>query len=655
MSNLRADVIGSEETLVSIAERDKLSIARECIELRRLKDGRPPGTKLVVDLDSDNNLTVEAARQYLHQYVRFLPVPILLSGTLISQQSIHERFAERSRGTVALPPVSTEAGVYKAVVEPLVDSSGKVFVRVHSVWLGNAEVRGELALVQDGGQLMGLRNYFGLAPMPVSGYYQFGGVANLAFLQPTAGREALSRASIEHVRHLIGMIEGAVSDILADNELAADRNTGFQHYVSSTGRFELAKNVTVEVAPTSKGVPLGKVKEFCAGKTMHYYAGRDPSIIHTFSSPDSFLLNVSQGNPRRQIQLQYIQRFLSVPEVPDRPTITKEFSPVELTVEEAALAIRIAATLADDYLIPTAEVRFAQISHRVNFLVEKHGEVLVIYLARGSSVLAPYLKCYRTTHEVFTGFVKDFVRVQLYPMFSDHVPSATREGADALAMILQRNRELFRYEDTELGNLESLLADYLAGNTTLGEVLRSAKHSARPQTDTVRKDQVGSVEQELPDVVESPSGDGSEGKVEGKEYEPAPAIMRPDATCDRKMLVSDKKYPQLNGFEVFLGLSDRLFKLEADYFKAPHTTRVIWASHRVIYIFGHASGRLTLYYDIELKEALKEQKAGVIMIPTTTLFIMNRIYVPVPDQLVQDFRINEGAKEFFVRFDTILG
>ena len=43
------------------------------------------------------------------------------------------------------------------------------------------------------------------------------------------------------------------------------------------------------------------------------------------------------------------------------------------------------------------------------------------------------------------------------------------------------------------------------------------------------------------------------------------------------------------------------------------------------------------------------------MIPTTTLFIMNRIYVPVPDQLVQDFRINEGAKEFFVRFDTILG
>jgi molecular chaperone HtpG len=279
----------------------------------------------------------------------------------------------------------------------------------------------------------------------------------------------------------------------------------------------------------------------------------------------------------------------------------------------------------------------------------------VIYLARGSSVLAPILKCYQTTHEVFTGFVKDFVRAHLYQRFSDHVPSATREGAEALAKILQRNRELFRYEDSELGNLEPLLADYLAGNTTLGEVLKSAKSAARPQTVTVRKDQVGSVEQALPDVVESPSGEGSEGNAEGKEYDAAPAIMRPDVTCDMKILVAEKKYPQLNGFEVFLGLSDRVFKLEADYFKAPHTTRVIWASHRVIYIFGHASGRLTLYYDIELKEALKEQKAGGIMMPTTTLFTKSRIYVPVPDQLVQDFKINEGAKEFFVRFDTILG
>jgi hypothetical protein len=95
--------------------------------------------------------------------------------------------------------------------------------------------------------------------VPVSGYYQFGGVANLAILQPTAGREAQSRASIEHVHRLIGMIEAAVSDGPADNELAADRSTGFQQYISSAGRFELAKNVSVDISVVYQFVvpPLG--------------------------------------------------------------------------------------------------------------------------------------------------------------------------------------------------------------------------------------------------------------------------------------------------------------------------------------------------------------------------------------------------------------
>jgi len=45
-------------------------------------------------------------------------------------------------------------------------------------------------------------------------------------------------------------------------------------------------------------------------------------------------------------------------------------------------AVRIAATLADDYLIMYAEVRFAQISHRVNVLVEKQGETLWWFTSR---------------------------------------------------------------------------------------------------------------------------------------------------------------------------------------------------------------------------------------------------------------------------------
>jgi hypothetical protein len=41
------------------------------------------------------------------------------------------------------------------------------------------------------------------------------------------------------------------------------------------------------------------------------------------------------------------------------------------------------------------------------------------------------------------------------------------------------------------------------------------------------------------------------------------------------------------------------------------------------------------------------------MFRTTTLITKNRIFVPVPDTLAEEFKIARGPKEFFVRFDVL--
>lgn len=642
----------ADVTLVSVAHRDTLSIAKECIGLERLTGIRSPGTTITVDLDDASTLDLADAKEYLHPYVRFLPVAVRLNGELISQQSLEGRFAQKTQAMARLPVLAATLGAYQASVDTLVDFNGSVCASVSQIKCDGEPIAGEMTLVQNGGQLMGLRNYFGLAPIPVSGFYQFGGMVNLSILQPTAGREALSRESIEQVSRLVTIAEWAVSQRLAETDYA-DKNTCFMQHVVSLGQVQLAKNVTIEVLPQAEAVPLGHVTLRANGRTLHYYTGRDQAIMQTFASDQSWLLNISQANPRRQLQTKYVTDVLRVPGVPDRATILRKFDGTELTLEEAALVVRVAATLSEDYFLSDAEVRFAQISHGVTFLVEKPGNTLEIYLARDSATIRPVLACYGTAYEVFGGIVKDFVRNHLYKRVSQYVPSTTKEGADALCRILQRNRELYRYEESDLGELEPLLSDYLAGDATLGEILRRAKSVARPQTVRVQSNQVGQVEQALPDVVESVSA-ATEPVTEGAEYEAAPSIMRPEVTCDMKILLTGQQYPQLNGFKLFLGLSDRLFKREGDFFRAPHTTKVIWGGHRVIYIFGHASGRLTLYYDIELKEQLTERQASGVMVPTTTLFTKDRIFVPVPPPLVPEFRITEGVKEFFVRFDTVV-
>lgn len=643
--------VGSDETLISSAERDALSIAKDCIVLNRQRDDRKPGTRLTVSLDPQNVITVEKARSYLDPYVRYLPVPVHVNGAVISQQSLHERYLRRTQAFQSLGTMNVKRGDYRCTAEAFCDSNAVAACRITNLSLAGEAVMGEVVLLQGSGQLMGLRNYFGLAPAPVGGNYDLGGVANLTILCPTAGREALSRESISHLSSVIQMAEYAISDKMAATP-HADRSNSFMNYVLNNNKLEWVSNVTIEMQPAGENIRLADIPARTGGKG-HFYMGRDPHMIETFATPESPLLCVGQSNPRKGIHTRYLREVAKVPEVPDRATITTIYEGPSLSFEEAAFLVRVATVLSDDYLLPNATIRFAEITHGVSVLVERDGDSVHIYLARSMGAITPILNCYRTAPEVFSGFVKDFVRGHLYKKVAEFVPSSTRQGADALFKLLQRNRELYRYEQSELGELEPLLADYLSGNKNLGEVIRAARTHGRPQSVRLQKADVGQLEQQMPDVVSSPPPDASPESSLGS-FDPAPAVMRPDLECASKILVANQKYPQLNGCELFLGLSDKAMKREGEFFRFPHTTKVIWAGHRVVYIFNHASGGLALYYDIELKEPLQTPDAAGTALPSTTLFTKNRIFIPVPDQLVPEFRIAEGAKEFYVRFDVVV-
>ena len=104
---------------------------------------------------------------------------------------------------------------------------------------------------------------------------------------------------------------------------------------------------------------------------------------------------------------------------------------------------------------------------------------------------------------------------------------------------------------------------------------------------------------------------------------------------------------------MFLSLSERVYKRQIDFFLEPHTTKVIWGMHRIVFIFTHASNNISLYYDIELKERLHGESTGGKAIPTTTILTEDRIFIPVLPELESFFDITEGTREFFVRHDLI--
>lgn len=646
--------IESMQTLLSAARRDALKIGQDCIDLKRVVDDREAGTLIVAELDPEYSIDQDAVCAYLKQYVQFLPVAVIVNGKLISQERFENTLTGRAAGFREISKKQVSRGQFAGTLSVSLNSQNRVLVRLTDISLGGVSVEGEIFLSQQNGTTHSFRNLFGLAPVPISGHYNLSGLVNLSFLHPTAGREALSRDSIQKVALLVEMIEDSVTTDIAETE-AADTNLQFQQYIVSNNLTRLGKNVSVRMLPEDTMIPLGRVMQYEPEKIKRYYQDQDPTVLRQFANEQANLCHISRDNPRRKIQIRYLTQITPLELVPNQ-AIIKRVSGTDLTFAEAMFLVRMRNILLEDYLMPDVDAAFADISHSVNIHVLKKGEIIELSIARSMPAVHMVLECYSTARDVFEGFMKDFVRAHLYPQIKDYVPSSTKQGRDALYQRLKEQKELFQLRESDYGEIEPLLADYLAGKVEFADVLKTSRSRTSVQRQHVSRSQVGSVEDELPEIISAAeivvTSEG-QGMLPPNEFDALPPIMRDDLKSEMKVLTVGSQHAKLNNFQMFLALSDRLVKSEGEFLRWPHTTKLIWGAHRVIYIFTDASGGLSLYYDIELRSPLHGEQTGGAMFPTTTIVTKNRIFVPVPKGLEAAFKIADGDREFYVRFDTI--
>ena len=638
--------IDSDITLISSARRDDLKIAQDCVDLERVVDEREPGTLIVAELDPLNVVDASGARDYLRQYVRFLPVPVSVNGEVISQQVYEDTITGVLDGFKQIACRQVSRNPYDATLEVSVDDRSRLLVRVTDILLQGNPIEGQAFLVQQGGSIEAFRNLFGLAAAPVPTHYGLAGFVNLDILKPTAGREALSRESIQHVADLVALVEAEASVDLAGTN-AADNNQQFQQYILTNGLTHLAGRIGISVRPADEMVPLQEVSSFEPEKTKLYYSGKESTVLNTFANERANLFHVSQANPRRNLQIRFLEQYTALGQVPEKPIVTK-IPQTELSLEEAMFLIRMRSVLLDDYLMPNTEIHLATISHGVAVDVQSAGDTCDIAIERSLPAVGVVTECYRTARDVFEGFVKDFVREHIYQQIRNYIPSSQKQGRDALYQRLMANRELFRLQEGDYGEIETLLADFLSGKVEFSEVIRSSGRRASRQRQEVSNEQIGTFENELPEIIGSPAP-----SPQSDESYPMPPILRPHLTSDMKVLTVATEYARLNNFQMFLAVSDRMTRRDGDFLRWPHTTRLMWGAHRVTYIFMDSTGEISLYYDIELKVPLDIDQTGGRMVPTTTIVTKNRIYVPVPKMLESAFQATEGTKEFYVRFDTI--
>ena len=640
--------IGAAVGIRTSARKSELSIGKDCIELELVEDGIDEGTKLCADIGAGVKVDVAALRNYVLPFVRFLRVPVLLNGESLSG---HDPRLDAGIGPdwLELGKRSLKFGPFEFALTVLSEAT-HFGVIVEDISINGKSASGGLWLRHQGGQIMGLRSRFGLANVPMAGLYQFGGFADLPFLLPTAGREALTRESIQEAGQLMPPIESAVTEILKDTALA-DSSGAFQQHVLQLGQTAWAGRVTVQLSPGDNRVELAKLATEYPDEKLLWYAGTDADTISTFSREERPLVRVGQQNPRRQLQTRYLQQVLQLEPVPDTALVLETYKSGELLWNEVTLMLSIARVLRSDYLIDDVQIEWVRISHGVTLLADLVGDRVELKLARTWSAVQAVLKAIDGSPELVDGLTKDLIRVHIYDRIKSFVPSSQRAGLDALQKTLTRRRELYRLDIDDKGDLEPLVAEYLAGKLDFQEVLSAAARVSSGHTQRVGRESVGTVENVLVDVVNAPV-EPDPVQVISVPVAGSP-ILRVDMDVQERLLTTEREIPHLNNHRVFLALSDRLFQLEREFFTWPHSTQVAWAGRRIVFLFGLAQSAQSLYYDIELRGGRSAGDAGGTPVITTTIVTKNRIFVPVPPQIAKCFLVADTPVEFYVRFDLL--
>jgi molecular chaperone HtpG len=256
---------------------------------------------------------------------------------------------------------------------------------------------------------------------------------------------------------------------------------------------------------------------------------------------------------------------------------------------------------------------------------------------------------YDSDYTAFGSMTKDFIRNVVFPRVSDLVPSSTRQGAEAFLKSIRRTSDVFEYEYDDLDNLSTVWQDYLAGLLSMSEAASRSTHIVTRNVQVVESSTASLVRDVVPDVVENEAATASAPFG----TDPSPPILRTDIASEAKLLTVEENGIRVKGYRCFISLSDRVREERGEFFLQPHSTAVVWGGQKVLFVFEHHSGQFGLYYDLQTAKVVSDTSGGG-PVPTATIVLRNRIFIPVPDAIADSFvpALNE-RKRFEVRCDLL--
>lgn len=631
------------------AIRDKLNL-KDSIPIIGTTAGEfQYGTSIIATLEIPGSITVENARNYIKQYVEYINVPVCVNGTPIPQKKID------------FIPKIENLHIHDSMIEYTLNINyGKnmplhVEILINNIKYAEESLSGFIYLNTNDKTLLGLRNGFGLSNINLNTIYNWGGVVNLDKLVPTAGREAISRESILIVQTVLKSVEKQWSNIISKDYLC-DQYREFIIYASNNYNDSIVKNIRIKLANEDIYIYLGEINKENSHR-YKYADGVDSSILAKFKNSDECVLSVSDNSYRKRIQRLYLQS-MGVLSIPNDIQILKVYSDKEISTEQYLILSEFKYIIEEDYYVKGFDIKFADISHMLNVYVthDIKNNSFCIYISPNNSEVLHLAKIRSENYRLFTPIAKDFVRVVLYQQFSAFIPRGIKERTDYITKVLHNTKDEYVIPYEMMGTMDEMINKLRLDEISPEEFIKFAKAERNKHQQTINPSQVGDVTEVVASVQDaflSKNMPVNKSSDEDLDIIPMPPILCLDVDTKLRILKTDINTPTLNNNKMFMALTDKMVNSKRIFFTNPHTTRVIWSMHRLIYIFTDTLGANTLYYDLELTHKIPNSTGGH-SIKSTTIITKDKIFVPIVEELYDYFDLKTDEKlKFYVHFDEI--
>lgn len=637
----------TRERTRSFARREELSTSKECISIEELSPTGEPGT--VVSARSGDAVNVSEAMQYLQGFVAHIPFPVRINGTLVSQRPYDSSIPQIEGARIEERNKQVCSGLI-ADVAIVVNAVADVRVTLTNMIIDGVPRRGIAILRQGHGALLTFRNGFGLSPASVASAFSFGGIIDLPLLVPTAGREALSTASLQFLQLVAQGVDGIAAEFIATRP-ESHLSTGLMTWALQHNRVDLCGHLRIRREPLGEEDSLMNLsREGGAGK-VRYYGGNDRSILDAHASHDTPVYVLATRNPRRNVELAYLREFCDSEEISGQPQILNSRSERENSIAENAFLVRIASILETDYFV-RLDIQLGEISHELPVYLEESGTPRLTISASAGGNRA-VIELYSSDWSAFPSMVKDYVRSVVFPKIQNLVPSATRQGALAFLKSIRQPRVVFEYERTDMLSLHEIWAEYAEGRLSFNEAASRSRHIARSSMQVFDRDSARPAREVIGDVISNEEVVVQTAQVDTPAGVALPAIDRSDVSTDAKVLILGPSDPPVRGYRCFISIADVVREEHGDFFPQAHRTSIVWGGQKVMFIFQHVSGEYGLYYDLQAKQVVADTSGGG-MFDTCTIVMKNRVFIPVPEAVQGAFMFENGErKRFEVRCDLL--